>query len=349
MRIILISACLLFIQLIIIRPSYSQQKAIDFRSIDFAVSKIEAFSPIELSQKLTTNYSSAIEKARAIFSWEAQHINYETSFDRKPAKLNAATSVSPEDTSSQLLPLDDRVAYDVLKKRSAMCYGYSRLFKSLCDHAGIPCEVINGYARGDFYRVGNNFRTNHSWNAIQLDSIWYLVDVTWASGYFTYNTNQFIKNFDDQYFMTPPSQFALDHFPDDLKWSLLEKTPPIDEFRNSPYKSRYFTKYEISSFWPKEGVIKATVGDTIHLRVELNLAEDRKIGGGSIFDDSTSFLLKNAVFCKPLANGRGKIAEYLYIPDSEEVQWLQLVYNDDMILRYRLVIHNRGDDFINKQ
>jgi transglutaminase/protease-like cytokinesis protein 3 len=126
--------------------------------------------------------------------------------------------------------VNELVAEDVLKKRTAFCYGYSRFFKCLCDYADIPCEIINGYGRGDVHQVGKNFRTNHSRNAVKLDSNWYLIDVTWASGYFTYNNNQFIKHFDDQYFLTLPEQFALDHFPDDLKWSLLQQPPASENF-----------------------------------------------------------------------------------------------------------------------
>ncbi|MFI5187468.1 MAG: transglutaminase domain-containing protein [Chitinophagales bacterium] len=323
----------------------AQKHLVNYSLIDRDVMNIESSSPAELAQKLTASYKSDLEKTRAIFSWIAQHISYEYQ-SKKPNVKNTKHPVSDltnyeADTSTTLTPLNELVAKDVLKKGTALCYGYSRLFKCLCDYAGVPCEIINGYARGDFNRVGNNFHTNHSWNAVQLDSTWYLVDVTWASGYFTYSSNEFIKHFDDQYFLTSPAQFALDHFPDDLKWSLLEQPPTIGEFQNSPYKSRYFIKYNIVSYWPKEGVIRASVGDTINLHIETNLSLDRNIGGGSIDDTLAFSSLANAVYCKPLNNDKSNNINYSYVVQSPDAQWLQLVYNDDMILRYKLDISSK--------
>jgi len=59
----------------------------------------------------------------------------------------------------------------VFLRGSAICEGYSKAFKLLCDRAGIPCEIIFGVADGE----------NHSWNYVRLDGIWYLVDCTWNS------------------------------------------------------------------------------------------------------------------------------------------------------------------------
>jgi len=262
----------------------AQKRMASYDFIDSDVMTIEASTPEELAQKLTAHYKTDLEKTRAIFSWIARHISY----NYLPGRFRGGTvNSSPTsqvnddvDTSSALKPLNQLVAEYVLKKRTAFCYGYARLFKCLCGHAGIPCEIINGYARGDLKKVGNNFRTNHTWNAVQLDSGWHLVDVTWASGYFAYGSNVFIKHFDDQYFLTPPEQFAQDHFPDNLEWSLLQQPPMLSEFQHSPYKGRCFVKYNITSYWPSTGVIQAGVGDTINLNVQTDLPPDRNIGGG---------------------------------------------------------------------
>src|SRR5438552_3302341 len=208
------SACIIF--LLFIQFAFAQNKATNYRLIDEYAMNIDASSPKELEQELTAPYNTDLEKTRAIFSWIARHISYDYKSGKlytRNSKLSVTGAVSYNvDTSSELKPLNQLVAEDVMKSRIAFCYGYSRLFKCLCDYASIPCEIINGYAQGDFNKVGNNFRTNHSWNAVKLDSNWYLVDVTWATGYFTYSSNEFIKHFDDQYFLTSPEQFALDHF-----------------------------------------------------------------------------------------------------------------------------------------
>jgi hypothetical protein len=57
----------------------------------------------------------------------------------------------------------------VFLQGSAVCEGYSKAFKLLCDRAGIPCRTVYGVANGE----------NHSWNYVELDGQWYLVDCTW--------------------------------------------------------------------------------------------------------------------------------------------------------------------------
>ena len=336
--------CAPFIFLFLVQSVFAQKHVINYSSIDWNVKNIDASSPAELAQDLTASCKTSLEKTRAIFSWIAQHISYEykrAPQNSKPVQSSDHSGQDNADSSTELLPLNDLVAEDVLKKRTALCYGYTRLFKCLCDHAGITCEIINGYGRGDFHKVGNNFRTNHAWNAVLIDSSWYLVDVTWASGYFTYNSNQFVQHFDDHYFLTPPEQFALDHFPDDLKWSLLQQPPTIGEFIHSPYKGRCFIKYNITSYWPVGGIIHASVGDTVNLNVQADLPPDRNIGGGSNEDTSNLAMSPIIVYCKPAMTGEKNLINYTYIIQSAGAQWLQLVYNDDMILRYRLDIKQK--------
>src|SRR4030095_834820 len=323
---------------------FAQKQSVNYYSIDWDVVNIDAPSPAEVAQKLATKYKTDLERTRAIFSWIAQHISYNNKFNR-PGRKNKTSLVDADhttDSSTSLPQLNPLVAEDVMKKRTAFCYGYARLFKFLCDHAGIRCELVTGYARGDLNGIGNSFRTNHTWNAVQIDSNWYLLDVTWASGYFTYGTSEYVKRFDDKYFLTPPEQFAQDHFPDDLEWSLLQQPPAIREFQHSPYKGRCFAKYNVISFFPSTGIIKAAIDDTINLQVSTDLVADRRIGGGSLEDSSILGRLPEAVFCKPVAN-KDNVINYKYIVRSSDAQWLQLVYNDDMILRYKLdITDNRG-------
>ena len=57
----------------------------------------------------------------------------------------------------------------IFLRGSAVCEGFSKAYKLLCDLAGIPCINAFGVADGE----------NHSWNYVQLDNVWYLVDATW--------------------------------------------------------------------------------------------------------------------------------------------------------------------------
>ena len=52
--------------------------------------------------------------------------------------------------------------------KGPVCEAYARAFKILCDIGGIPCVLVDGDA-GEA----------HMWNNVQVDGVWYAVDVTW--------------------------------------------------------------------------------------------------------------------------------------------------------------------------
>ena len=59
----------------------------------------------------------------------------------------------------------------VFLTRSAVCEGYSKAFKLLCDKAGLTCIEVVG--------SGNSSgQLNHMWNYVEIDGGWYLVDTT---------------------------------------------------------------------------------------------------------------------------------------------------------------------------
>lgn len=60
-------------------------------------------------------------------------------------------------------------AYGALVNGRAVCEGYARAFKLLCQYAGIECILVTGESKG----VG------HMWNMVKLEGNWYHVDVTW--------------------------------------------------------------------------------------------------------------------------------------------------------------------------
>lgn len=63
---------------------------------------------------------------------------------------------------------DSFEAYGALVYGKAVCEGYAKSFKLLCDRSGIPCVIIGGSANGE----------QHMWNYVQIDGKWYLVDAT---------------------------------------------------------------------------------------------------------------------------------------------------------------------------
>jgi transglutaminase/protease-like cytokinesis protein 3 len=156
---------------------------------------INASSPDSLAYLLASPYRTDIEKARAIYSWIAQHISYNTFFIGNFRRSAGAYVAPEEDTTTIRKEADVMTAIKVLKRRTAVCDGYAKLFKTLCGYAGICSEVISGYARGHIERNAL-FRTNDNWNAVMIDGAWQLADVTWGSGYVNF-ANQFVQRTND--------------------------------------------------------------------------------------------------------------------------------------------------------
>ncbi|MFL5811072.1 MAG: hypothetical protein ACJ749_16240, partial [Flavisolibacter sp.] len=191
-----------------------------------------------------------------------------------------------------------------------------------------------------FMERSDKFRTNHTWNAVFIDSSWQLLDVTWASGYITFG-NEFVQRTDESYFLTAPKQFILDHYPEDLRWTLLDHPPPLREFQFSPFKYKSFIKYGIESIMPGHGVIEASVGDTIQLAFTVKDAEKNKHISPDPFFDSTLFLSPASAFLTPDISA-DKMT-YSYVVTSDQVEWLHLLYNDDVVLRFRLKLHREAE------
>lgn len=323
---------LIIIFLLLATTGYSQHGKAGFSEIDWKVRTIDAPTVDSLAKKLAAPWQTQVEKVRAIFSWIAQHISYNTAIYNLGRGYRPAKFVyDPFDTVSSK-SATEQTAEKVLRRRVAVCDGYSRLFKTLCDYAGIESEIITGYGK-TYVERNEKFRTNHTWNAVKIDGNWHLLDVTWASGFLTYS-NEFVHKLDDSYFLTPPKQFILDHYPEDLQWTLLERPPTLREFHFSPFKYKSFVKYGIASAMPGNGTIEASVGDT--LRIELKLKDpvkDKQIAPDGFFDSTRAVLSPLSVFLEPAVENNKAVYTYVV---QKNIEWLHLMYNRDPVLRYRL-------------
>ncbi|WP_276503460.1 transglutaminase domain-containing protein [Terrimonas pollutisoli] len=297
-------------------------------------------TPEGLAQELTLNCTTDLEKVKAIFYWITANIDYRTR-PSVPSRFRRRTAIpviedDGNDTAA-LKPLDERVAENVLDERVAVCDGYARLFKTLCSYSGIQAEVIHGYARTESTKRIQRFRPNHSWNAVLIDSVWKLLDVTWASGYISWHGNDFVRQLDEQYFLTAPEQFIREHYPDDLRWTLMDDPPLMPEFRHSPFKQKSFSKYQITAYLPERGVIEASLGDTLQLQLETSDALKDMSVSSDPFLDTTLYSTTTSALLIPL-NGVGMKTNYSYVVNSPTIQWLYILYNDDIVLRYKLSI-----------
>jgi hypothetical protein len=305
-------------------PAAAQWEAADWR----ALSVNGAPSPDSLSRVLTNGFSTDREKVRVLFRWITANISYRM---HRPRRVTAL-----RDTAWDGMELDERVAFQVLREREAVCEGYARLFNTLCRYAGIRSVLVTGYARNEMDRTDRSFMPNHSWNAVWLDSSWQLLDVTWASGYVRAGSDLFTQSHDDRYFLTPPAEFIRNHYPEDLRWSLLPSPPPIGEFHHAPFRTQAALKYRIASVFPSAGLLRAAPGDTLRLQVTLRpeLAAGT-IAPGSALEQGPQATQLGEVFLEPDNHFPARQLTYTYVVEAG-VEWLHLRCNEDVILHYRL-------------
>jgi len=305
---------------------YSQAGQTNFYSIDNKVGSITIAKADSLAKQLALLGKTDGEKVRAIFRWITEHIDYNVMPFGQRKNIPRRFYKEPEDSSVALPPLNERVAAKVLNTGVAFCEGYSRLFKTLCDHAGIKAEVIYGYARTNNNR---KFAVNHAWNSVYIDSSWYLLDVTWASGVVSYG-NEYIRQYNDFYFLTPPSDFIRDHYPEDPQWTLLKDPPVYREFAQSPFRYSGYIKAGVSSYFPAKGVIEVAVGDTIVIELKA-----RKEISNFFVSESPVLDTAQLTNFSPV-NTRDEKLVFKYNITTATGEWLYVFCNEELALRYKL-------------
>lgn len=313
--------------------SVQGQKKINFAAVDRYVQQVPAVRPDSLATLLATPFTTDMEKARAVYSWICQNIRYNVNVYR-PLRFRPPFVPEPIDTVTAWKSADEMVAQKVLRRRVAVCEGYARLFKTLCRYAGLEAVVINGYVRTNTDRSADRFRTNHTWNAVRIDSAWHLVDATWGAGYITYN-DDFVQEQNDFYFLTSPAEMIRDHYPEDLQWTLLPQPPTLAEFRKMPFRSKSYIKYGIRAYTPAQGMLEADAGDTLLFSISLRDVARSKNTSSDPFADTAAFSLSPlSTFLKP-ENEMGETVFYRYVVDAA-TEWVHLLFNSDVILRYHI-------------
>ncbi len=183
--------------------------------------KYQGNSVTELASLLSQSARTDIEKARIIYTWLANNIIYNV-----PALLmDNYGDQSPE---------------GVLRSRQAVCSGYANLYQALAQKMGLEAAIIEGYAKGLSYAIGDKSEINHAWNGVKLNDGWYLVDATWGAG--QVQENAFIHDFNPYYFATPPEQFIYNHLSGDRAWQLLTNPITKQQFDHFPEISPEFFK-----------------------------------------------------------------------------------------------------------
>ncbi|WP_435579534.1 transglutaminase domain-containing protein [Gilvibacter sp.] len=213
----------------------------------------------DLAKKIAYDFKTDEDRVEAIYSWITANIRYDYNqiFQQKPKNTWIRYRSQEEKKSKEQQALDIRLN-EILRVKHTLCFGYSNLFKRLCDLMGLNAVTINGYTKRTVAVIGDPtpFK-NHSWNAVYLDGKWQLFDLTWAAGYTDILKDRWLRERNDYYFNTDPQQLISTHLPADPNWQLLQLPLSSDAFFEEPiyYPSYYRDCFVLSA--KEDGILTA--------------------------------------------------------------------------------------------
>lgn len=217
----------------------------------------------DLARQLTKPYQTTRDKARAIFAWVANNIRYDyQKYKNPPPNPEFFIKTKQELAQKQAEWFEKEIRHTLISKKG-VCEDYSRLFKKMCDSAGIECAFIIGNSR-----AMNGRLEKHAWNAIQFNGVWHLIDATWGSGFADDVEERFVRLYAPVFFDTDPNLFILQHLPDEDSWQLLKQPLTKKEFKKQPNVSFSNPDFPVEAFFPENGKI-VPIDDNAEIRLKL--------------------------------------------------------------------------------
>jgi len=290
----------------------------------------------KLSHNLTKLLSSDVEKFRAIYIWVCTNVeNDYYLFEKNNRKRNKY-----KNDSVKLLEWNKEISKEtfkkLLKQKKTVCTGYAYLIKELTNLANIKCEIVNGYGRTAETDFSKSVLPNHSWNAVELNSKWYLCDATWSSGFFDLKTNTFNLNYNDGYFLTDPLDFLKNHFPLDSKWQLIEDKLSFLYFTQFPFVYCEAFKNSIIPVFPLKTNIEVQKGE----EVVLQLKKNKPVNIDAIRIELVSGNYKKTIVPKA-TNFSDTIIEIKHNFNEKGVFDLHIKINEDYICTYVISVKKK--------
>jgi hypothetical protein len=226
----------------------------------------------QLAAYIIEKAKNDFDKVKKAHDWVALNIRYD-------AQSYFSNNIPRQDVAN------------ILTSGLAVCQGYSNVLQSICNAMRVPCEIISGYARGysiTLFGNENPTESNHAWNKVNIDGVWYLVDCTWDAG--KINNRTYKADYSTDYLFTKPEYFIYQHFPTDPLQQLLSVPVLVSDFIKLPYfKPRYFDSIKI----------KQKVGKTnrVHGPFVLDITPlSNVVPSFLVYADNDSNKIDNAVF-----------------------------------------------------
>jgi hypothetical protein len=173
--------------------------------------------------KLVAGVSDQFSKAKVLHDWICDNIAYDADMLFKTRYITGQDYIS------------------VLKKKKAVCSGYTSLYNKMCELAEIKSIGINGYSKGFGYDGDVYDSSDHDWNAVYIGKKWYLVDVTWDAGHV--DGQSFIKGYSTEWLFLDSRPFLYSHLPAENKYQFYAPIVTKEKFVEEPYIKGVFFKY----------------------------------------------------------------------------------------------------------
>ena len=118
----------------------------------------------EVLEDIVKDSMSDYEKEKAIYEWIVDNVKH--------------------DGEGGIVLNTDDVCYPlgVIEKKTAVCAGYARAYKLLCDRLGVTCICVEGQVNGEGHMV----------NYVKIGKKWYYTDPTWCDSGNTANYRFFL-------------------------------------------------------------------------------------------------------------------------------------------------------------
>ena len=174
---------------------------------------------------LTHGVSDKFLQAKVLHDWICDNIAYD-------AEMYFSGRITAQDYSS------------VLKKKKAVCSGYTNLMNEMCRLAGIESIGINGYSKGFGYEGTIGPDTDHAWNAVHIGNKWYLIDVTWDAGPLERRT--FIKRYSTEWLFLDSRPFLYSHLPEEDAYQYYAPALAAGDFMREAFITGKFFQYGLA-------------------------------------------------------------------------------------------------------
>ncbi|MBR8537918.1 hypothetical protein KDU71_20265 [Carboxylicivirga sediminis] len=281
----------------------------------------------QLSKRVMADFEGDYDRAAAIYTWVARNIQYDAKafFSGRTIKSVRYSYRNEAEKIQKEQALREELAMETLKKKRAVCQGYSELFRLVCRACGIRCEVISGYSRTGVSDIGQSKpKADHAWNAIIIDNAWLFVDATWGAGHVNYKTKQFVPDFTAAYFAVDADMFTYNHFPEEPAWNYTKLS--LKDFSEQPlvYHSFFGKGFELVSRQGK--ITKARKGQIV---IELKATSDKQ--------HTFYYAFRDMKYMQPARiDVKGKLHVLTIDVGNRRSAYVDIIIDDETVLTYQL-------------